>query len=107
MTMELIEVFALYLRAFPDVTVTFNGTKLDPTPAIHQSQEFVLSDVNVEGLSYSTKIEIIEWNTEKDRLIYLCDSGVNPKFWTRYPSNLSGRDGLFVLKFILFRRHVA
>jgi hypothetical protein len=70
------EQFALYLRQYPDVGIYYQGHKINPADAEERLEEYTLDDVELDdGRVISSKLTVIEWKAETDRVLYLCDSG--------------------------------
>lgn len=68
------EQFALYLRQYPNVEIYYQGHKVDPADAEERVEDYVLDDVELEGGKVvSSKMTVIEWKAETDRILYLCD----------------------------------
>ena len=70
---ELNETYALYLKEYPGVRISYLGTKLDPRKIIAFQNTFTLPSVP-DGLtkSHAVELEIVEWKTETERMLYLC-----------------------------------
>ena len=81
---ELSEIFALYLSDYSDVTISLNSKNLDPSTAIASQQRFNLSPLEEEGTTYDIDLDLIEWNTSTDRVVYLCSEDGFP-FHRRQP----------------------
>ena len=72
---DLDEIFALYLRQYPDVAVYYEGRRLDPTAAMAREPASIeLPAVDSDGGPYSASLEIIEWNIAIQRRLYICDA---------------------------------
>ena len=69
---ELAEIFALYLRDYNDVSVYYEGQKIDPNTFIVDTRSINLDKINSEGGEYPVNLEIIEWRTLTTRALYLC-----------------------------------
>ncbi len=69
---ELTEIFALYLKDYRDVSILYEGTKLDPTTAIFTTHIEQLSAIEEDGTAYPVELEIIEWRSVTTRGLYLC-----------------------------------
>lgn len=70
---ELTEVFALYLADYKNVTISVDGTRLDPLRLIASQESVNLNDVVYEGESYPVRLDIIEWRSTTNRALYLCN----------------------------------
>jgi hypothetical protein len=68
------EQFALYLRQYPNVQIFYDGHRIDPSDAEERVEEYSLEDVALDdGKVVSSKMTVIEWKAETDRILYLCD----------------------------------
>ncbi len=73
---QLSEIFALYLRAYPDVQITIPTGSLDPKRAIAGEKTFQGGEIRDElGRPHSVSVDIIEWRRPTERAIYLCNEG--------------------------------
>jgi hypothetical protein len=71
---ELTEQFALYLRQYPDIKVWYQNKKINPADAEKQVDDYVLDPIKLEsGKEVRAALTIIEWNTDTERNLYLCD----------------------------------
>ena len=72
---ELSKIFAPYLRQYPDVSIYYDGQKLDP-----EEYQLCLKDIDLEpitlsdGTIISASLTILEWTIETKRAIHLCDA---------------------------------
>lgn len=71
---RLTEQFALYLREYPSAEIFFRGEKVDPASAEKRSTEYVIETELGGGQTASSTLQVVEWNTKKERRIYLCNS---------------------------------
>jgi histidine kinase/DNA gyrase B/HSP90-like ATPase len=62
--------FAPVLLNDDDLTITYDGTQLDPTDEIAATTDIVLSFRDEGGTSYQAKLRIIEWKSGSHRAIY-------------------------------------
>ena len=69
---ELSEVFALYLSDYPDVTISYQGMKLDPSASIASREVIGLAPIEDDDRAHPVELEIIEWRTLTERVVYLC-----------------------------------
>lgn len=69
---ELSEIFALYLSDYPDVAISLNAKQLDPSKAIKNKEKFSLNTIIEDEQEYAFDLELIEWQTSTDRVVYLC-----------------------------------
>ena len=72
---ELTEQFALYLRQYPNIQVWYQNKNLNPADVEKQVAEYQLDPVELEsGKMVDASLTIIEWNTDTERNLYLCDA---------------------------------
>ena len=69
---ELAEVFALYLKDYRDVSIRYEGRRVDPGTVVAATHSVSLRDFDDEGVTYSAELEIIEWRSVTTRGLYLC-----------------------------------
>ncbi|QGR93015.1 ATP-binding protein [Burkholderia multivorans] len=70
---ELTEVFALYLADYNDTKIVLEGTAIDPGSAIADRQYFNLTDLIIDNKHYWARLEVVEWKTNGNRALYLCN----------------------------------
>jgi len=71
---EVTDIFALYLRQYPDVRITYDGTPLDPANSERHYVEYRLPEIVTEnGDRVSAMLTVVEWNITGKRGVYLCD----------------------------------
>ena len=71
---EVTDVFALYLRQYPNVRITFNKTVIDPANAENGFARYTLEPLIMEnGERVTAELEVVEWNISGKRGVYLCD----------------------------------
>ncbi|PYX12794.1 MAG: DNA mismatch repair protein [Acidobacteria bacterium] len=76
---ELNEIYALYLTDYPAALVTVSGTKLDPSGLIDVRRTFPLPPIpNGDRPPYPAELEVVEWTTQTERMLYLCNAGGFP-----------------------------
>jgi len=56
-TQDLTEIFALYLKDYRDVTITYQSTKIDPASVITATKAYNLSDLQDEDKCYPTRLD--------------------------------------------------
>jgi hypothetical protein len=69
---ELSEIYALYLTDYPEVNISVAGVKLDPSSLIQMRKTFTLPAIADNQKSYDTQLEVVEWETSTERMLYLC-----------------------------------
>ena len=71
---EITEIFALYLRQYPDVRITYNGTPIDSANAEERYTDYDLDELVMEnGERVSGVLTIVEWSQRGRRGVFLCD----------------------------------
>ena len=70
---ELTEIFALYLSDYKNVSISIDGTHLDPSRLIASQGSVNLSDVTDDGKAYPVRLDILEWRSATNRVLYLCN----------------------------------
>ena len=70
---EFAEIFALYLKDYRDVSILYEGVKVDPATAIATTRTEQLEDiVEEDNTIHPVELEIIEWRNVTTRGLYLC-----------------------------------
>jgi len=69
---ELCETYALYLTEYSDVEILIAGMQLDPATVMEHRARFPLPDILDGQDKYPVELEVIEWKTETERMLYLC-----------------------------------
>jgi hypothetical protein len=72
-TEELAQIFALYLRQYPTVRISFNGIRIDPSAAEDHVQDYPLPHIEADG-TYLASLTVVEWQMRADRRLYFCDA---------------------------------
>lgn len=76
---ELTQMFALYLRQYPLIKVTYSGRSIDPSSLVEHSITLDLPAITGDdGIQYPAAIEIVEWAMKAERNLLLCDAGGFP-----------------------------
>ena len=71
---EVTDIFALYLRQYPDVRITYDNTVIDPANAERGFSRYALGEMVMEnGERVTADLEVVEWNLPGKRGVYLCD----------------------------------
>lgn len=72
---ELNEVYALYLTDYSTVRISLLGAKLDPTKLIELRKTVPLPSIaNGDSPPHSAELEVVEWKTQTERMLYLCSA---------------------------------
>ena len=73
---ELNKLFALYLKQYPQVRLSYDGDAVDPSILEDTRTNYPLPAFTTEdGRSHEVTLTIIEWNIEIERGLYLCTEG--------------------------------
>ncbi|MBX3178022.1 MAG: ATP-binding protein [Candidatus Hydrogenedentes bacterium] len=71
---EITDIFALYLRQYPGVRITYDNTVIDPANAEHGFARYTLDEMVMQnGERVTAELEVVEWNLPGKRGVYLCD----------------------------------
>ena len=71
---EVTDIFALYLRQYPDVKITYDNTVIDPANAERGFSRYHLDEMVMEnGERVDVELDVVEWNLPGKRGVYLCD----------------------------------
>ena len=65
--------FALYLSQYPDIDVSIQGSRLDPTSIIAHKASYDVT-VTVGGELVPAVVRVVEWTRAVERSLMLCDS---------------------------------
>ena len=60
------------IKHYKNINVVIGNKKLDITSAIKKSTSYDLIPIEHDNKIYDVKLEIIEWNKNKERKLYLC-----------------------------------
>jgi len=76
---ELNEMYALYLTDYPMAKVAISGAPLDPAKLIDLRKTFALAPIpNGDNPPYHADVEVVEWKTTTERMLYLCSTNGFP-----------------------------
>jgi len=71
---EITRYFALYLTNYPDVSIRYDGSRLNAAGLHACKRDFDLAPVELQdGSRVRPKLSVIEWETQMERALYLCD----------------------------------
>jgi len=74
-TDELAQIFALYLRQYPGIRITFDGKRIDPRAVEDHVEHYNLPHITAaDGGDFNASLEIVEWKMSTDRRLYFCDA---------------------------------
>jgi hypothetical protein len=72
--MEITEYFALYLKAYKNIEIVYDGVKIDPDSITQSVTNVDLGSLDLsEGQTTRASLTIIEWTRAMERALYLCD----------------------------------
>ena len=72
--MEMAEQLAIYLRQYSDVTVKYDGARVDPASLEVNDAEYPIGPVTLDdGREVSGSLLVIEWSIATERSLFLCD----------------------------------
>lgn len=69
------KIFAPYLSQYPDVTIIYNGDKVDPKEHQLRTKDIQLDPIEMsDGRTVNVSVSIIEWNLDTERETHFCDA---------------------------------
>lgn len=72
---ELAKLFAAYLSQYPDISIEYDGVRVDPSKLQCGKKEILLEDITLAGGgSVNASVTIVEWLMPAKRVVHLCDS---------------------------------
>jgi hypothetical protein len=72
---ELSRTLALYLKQYPQVRISYDGTVVDPSALEDRHISYTLPPFESEnGNTYDANLTIIEWKIDIERALYLCSA---------------------------------
>jgi hypothetical protein len=71
---ELCEIYALYLTDYPTARIDVAGSRLDPSTLIQLRKTFTLPAIPDGDKALNTTLEVVEWKTRTERMLYLCST---------------------------------
>ncbi len=78
-TQELTQIFALYLRQYPDIEIYYDNMRINPQAAEDHTAEYPLPAIEgEEGTPFDLNLEIVEWKMPAERRLFLCDDNSFP-----------------------------
>ena len=76
---DLAQIFALYLRQYPQVQIFYSGTTIDPRSVEELSTSYSLPKITTtDDRKYSPSLEIVEWRIKAQRRLFFCDANGFP-----------------------------
>jgi hypothetical protein len=75
---ELAQIFALYLRQYPTVRISYNGARIDPSAVEDHVEDYPLPEILADEEAYPAALTVVEWQMRTDRRLYFCDGGGFP-----------------------------
>lgn len=82
---ELTGIVALYLTDYKHVRLSFGGLRVDAESEIAERRTFQMTPIKAEGSPWVV-LDVIEWKTERDRDLHLCNESGFPL--SRLPANI-------------------
>lgn len=71
---DVTDMFALYLRQYPDTRITYDGVPLDPANAEAKYADYVLDELIMQnGERVKASLAVVEWNLPGKRGVMFCD----------------------------------
>lgn len=84
------ETFATYLVDYRDVVVEVDGIRLDPGPFISDRTMIPLPSIEVDGVKYDARIDLIEWVDQDRRALFLANERGAPLLKTNRKFQVGG-----------------
>lgn len=72
---ELLSRLAVYLRKYPSIRVTYDGTVLDPADAVEVTRSYPVEVEVAPGKTAPGEVTVVEWTQDVPRKLYLCGTG--------------------------------
>lgn len=73
--MSLAKIFAVFLTEYPEASIEYDGSNVDPTAVQSHREEYNLGEVELGGeRKANVSVVIIEWSIPTERVVHLCDS---------------------------------
>lgn len=72
---EFAKVFAPYLSQYPDVSIIYDGVRVEPSEHQLCTKDIQLDPIQLsDGKSVQVTVSVVEWKIDTNREIHLCDS---------------------------------
>ena len=72
---DLAQIFALYLRQYPQVHIVHSGTPITPHSVEEQATSYDLREIETtDGRQLPASLEIVEWRIKAQRRLFFCDA---------------------------------
>ncbi len=72
---ELAKLFAAYLSQYPDITIEYDGIKVDPSRLQSGKRDIVLDAITLpSGKTINATVSVVEWRMPAKRIVHLCDA---------------------------------
>jgi hypothetical protein len=72
---ELAKLFAAYLSQYPDISIVYDGERVDPAELQVSKREIILDEIPLTNdRTVKATISIIEWQMPAKRIVHLCDA---------------------------------
>ena len=73
-TQEVTDIFALYLKHYPDTKLVYDGTPIDAENSQLHESDYTLEELVMEnGERVNAQLTIVEWDIPGKRGVYFCD----------------------------------
>ena len=72
MVSEFNELFALYLKNYRDVSITYNGSPIASETQIIATHTEDLKSIIINGHKHQVTLDIVEWSCKSKNVLYLC-----------------------------------
>lgn len=71
---EITMIFALYMRQYPHIKLDYEGFSINPSRVEEKYTEFNLPKIKISDCrEIDSQLTIIEWNSNVERMLFLCD----------------------------------
>ena len=72
---DLAQIFALYLRQYPEIQIVYTGRPISPQSVEDQSASYDLHEIETsDGRKLSASLEIVEWRIKAQRRLFFCNA---------------------------------
>ena len=76
---DLAQIFALYLRHYPEIQIFHSGTAINPQSVEESSALYDLPEIEAaDNQKFPVKLEIVEWCIKAERRLFFCDENGFP-----------------------------
>ena len=72
---DLVQIFALYLRQYPDVQLVYSDRSIDPQSVQDHSSSYDLPEIQTtDDRRFPASLEVVEWRMKAPRRVLFCDA---------------------------------